>query len=292
MGYGMGVLKGMGITFRHMIETYTIGFKLQPSAAGDLPAPTGVAGGMPTVTGGMQTIQYPEEKLPVPERFRYLPFLLYDEEQGHERAHFDGVRCTACGICAKVCPPQCIWIVRSDDPETGRPIPEPAEFYIDIDICMNCGFCMEFCPFDAIKMDHDYELASYDRTTVHIHDHERLIKPFSYWKSIAPTTATEEAEARGGWEHIDVIKERKKREAAAARAAAAAQPAAAPAPQASTAAETPAAADVAAPVAEAVADAPAPVVDEAEEERKKAERLAKREAALARKKAKQEGGDN
>ena len=62
MGYGMGVLKGMGITFRHMIETYTIGFKLQPSAAGDLPAPTGVSGGMPTATGGLQPSQDPDEK--------------------------------------------------------------------------------------------------------------------------------------------------------------------------------------------------------------------------------------
>jgi NADH-quinone oxidoreductase subunit I len=241
-------------------------------------------------TKGIFTSMYPDEKIAVPERFRFVPFLVVNDDDHPDAPGADW--CTACGICAKVCPPQCIWIVRASDPNTGRPVPRPDEFYIDIDICMNCGFCMEFCPFDAIKMDHDYELASYDRTTVHIHDHERLIKPFSYWKSIAPTTATEEAEARGGWEHIDVIKERKKREAAAARAAAAAQPAAAPAPQASTAAETPAAADVAAPVAEAVADAPAPVVDEAEEERKKAERLAKREAALARKKAKQEGGDN
>ena len=71
-------------------------------------------------------------------------------------------RCTACGICAKVCPPQCIWIVRDKD-EKGKPVTRPAEFYIDASICMSCGFCAEFCPFDAIKMNHDYELAVYDR---------------------------------------------------------------------------------------------------------------------------------
>jgi NADH-quinone oxidoreductase subunit I len=47
--------------------------------------------------------------------------------------------------------------VRTNDPKPGGPVPEPAEFYIDVDICMNCGFCAEYCPFDAIKMDHDYE---------------------------------------------------------------------------------------------------------------------------------------
>jgi NADH-quinone oxidoreductase subunit I len=78
----------------------------------------------------------------------------------------------------------------------GRPKPEPEEFYIDIDICMNCGYCAEFCPFDAIKMDHDYELASYDRTKSHIHDKARLSKPISYWREIATDKADAEAAAR------------------------------------------------------------------------------------------------
>jgi len=116
-----------------------------------------------------------------------------------------------------VCPAQCIWIVRGSDPETGRPVSAPDEFYIDIDLCMNCGYCAEYCPFDAIKMDHDYELASYDRTSAHIFDLQRLSKEFRYWKEIAPTRAEQEAEARGGWEHKDVIKARKKAAAAAAK---------------------------------------------------------------------------
>jgi NADH-quinone oxidoreductase subunit I len=61
---------------------------------------------------------------------------------------------------------------------------------------MNCGYCAEFCPFDAIKMDHDYELASYDRTTAHIHDKARLSKPLSYWREIAPKKAEAEETAR------------------------------------------------------------------------------------------------
>ena len=111
------------------------------------------------------------------------------EEDG---SHQD--RCTSCGICAKVCPPQCIWIVRTDDPETGRPVPEPAEFFIDIDICMNCGYCAEYCPFDAIKMDHDFELSSFDRHAEHIYNKDKLSKPASYYAGIRPTNyAREEA---------------------------------------------------------------------------------------------------
>lgn len=74
---------------------------------------------------------------------------------------------------------------------------------------MNCGFCAEYCPFDAIKMDHDYELASYDRTSAHIHDKERLSKPLSYWQSIAPERARMEAEVRDAEK---AAKEKKKAE--------------------------------------------------------------------------------
>lgn len=190
--YGVGILKGLGVTLKHFVTTYlddihwlTRGgryynddaFKFRQSLK----------------TRGVITVMYPEEKLPVPERFRYVPFLVTDDPEPGQKWGHDW--CTSCGICAKVCPPQCIWIKRGKKPN-GRPKPEPEEFYIDIDICMNCGFCAEFCPFDAIKMDHDYELASYDRTTAHIHDKERLSKPISYWREIAPKKAAAEAAAR------------------------------------------------------------------------------------------------
>jgi NADH-quinone oxidoreductase subunit I len=144
-------------------------------------------------TKGVITVNYPEEKLPVPERFRFVPFLITDDPPPGQQWGHDW--CTSCGICAKVCPPQCIWIERGKQPN-GRPKPEPVQFYIDIDICMNCGYCAEYCPFDAIKMDHDYELASYDRTMAHIHDKERLSKPISYWRSIAPSRAADEERIR------------------------------------------------------------------------------------------------
>ncbi len=191
--YGTGILKGLGITLRHFVETYVedirwLGRRYYNSEAMEVRQGPDAR--------GIFTVQYPEEKLPIPEEFRFLPFLVYDEDEAGNKQD----RCTSCGICAKVCPPQCIWIVRSNDPETGRPVPEPVEFYIDIDICMNCGFCAEFCPFDAIKMDHNFELASYDRFVEHIFNKEELDKPTSYYASIRPTNYAREEVIRAGKE--------------------------------------------------------------------------------------------
>jgi NADH-quinone oxidoreductase subunit I len=186
---GMGIIKGMGVTLKRFVDTYLDDIRWFGKR---YYTEEGLAHRMSTDTRGIFTVQYPEEKLPVPEEFRFIPFLVYEEGPNGEKQD----RCTSCGICAKVCPPQCIWIVRTNDPNTGRPIPEPEEFYIDVDICMNCGFCAEYCPFDAIKMDHDYELAVYDRHAKNIYDKEKLSKPLSYYEAIRPSNYAREEAAR------------------------------------------------------------------------------------------------
>jgi NADH-quinone oxidoreductase subunit I len=176
--FGFGILKGLSVTLKRFVDTYLDDiawwgrryFKAE-----------GIAHRASKDSKGIFTVQYPEERLLLPEEFRFIPFLVYDEKEGGQKE----IRCTSCGICAKVCPPQCIWIVRTNDPHTGRPVPEPAEFYIDADICMNCGFCAEYCPFDAIIMDHDFEIASYERNVFNM---EKLLKPASYYKSVRPLT--------------------------------------------------------------------------------------------------------
>lgn len=190
---GLGIVRGLWVTFKHFILTY-----IEDIRAGKRRyyTPEGILSRTKSDVRGAFTIQYPEEKYPVPEEFRYIPFLVYEEGENGEKNY----RCTSCGICSKVCPPQCIWIVRTNDPVTGKPIPAPAEFYIDVDICMNCGLCAEYCPFDAIKMDHDYEIASYNRFADHIFNKERLGKPLSYYAQIRPQNfareeATRKAEA-------------------------------------------------------------------------------------------------
>jgi NADH-quinone oxidoreductase subunit I len=202
---GTGLLKGLSVTLKHFVNTYINDIRF---AGKKYLGQQQFEKRQGLQAEGIFTVEYPDEKLAVPERFRFVPFLVTEDTDHPERPGHDW--CTSCGICAKVCPPQCIWIVRGQNPDTGRPVPEPEAFFIDIDICMNCGFCAEFCPFDAIKMDHDYEISSYDRTSAHIHDKDKLSKPISYWRTIAPTTALEEAVVRGGWEHTDVIKAMKK----------------------------------------------------------------------------------
>jgi len=186
---GKGIIKGMGITLKRFVNTYIEDIKWLGKR---YYTEDGIAQRMSSETRGVFTIQYPEEKLPVPEEFRYIPFLIYEEGENGEKID----RCTSCGICAKVCPPQCIWIERTNDPKTGRPVPEPKEFYIDVDICMNCGFCAEYCPFDAIKMDHDYELSIYDRFGKNIFNKEKLSKPLTYYASIRPANFAREEKAR------------------------------------------------------------------------------------------------
>jgi len=184
--YGKGIIKGLGVTLKRYIGTYVddirwVGKRYYKTE--------GIAHRSSKDAKGIFTIQYPEEKLPSPEEFRFLPFLVYDEGESGERT----IRCTSCGICAKVCPPQCIWITRTTNPTTGRPVPDPAEFYIDADICMNCGLCAEYCPFDAIKMDHDYELASFSRNIMNL---QTLSKSASYYEEIRPINAAKENKAR------------------------------------------------------------------------------------------------
>ncbi len=187
--YGKGILKGLSVTWNRFWSTYLEDISWMLSGKKRYFTEEGIKHRSSKKARGIFTVQYPEEKLITPEEFRFVPFLVYDEGVEGKKE----IRCTSCGICSKVCPPQCIWIVRSNDPNTGRPIPEPTEFYIDADICMNCGFCAEYCPFDAIKMDHDFEIASYGRNVFNL---DRLLKPASYYAGIRPENYTREEEAR------------------------------------------------------------------------------------------------
>ena len=45
----------------------------------------------------------------------------------------------------------------------GKPQIYPARFDIDISVCMSCQICVEVCPFEAIKMDTEFELSTGDR---------------------------------------------------------------------------------------------------------------------------------
>ena len=181
----------------------------------------------------MTTVQYPEERIAPIENTRDFPFLVYDGKDP-----LAGLRCVACQICEKECPPKCIYIVKSHDKKpdfVGKPQIYPTRFDIDISVCMSCQICVEVCPFEAIKMDTEFELSTTDRFGGLLFDREHLSKSNEHYHKIHPTEAAE-VDSR-------LAEEKTKAEAkakAAAEAAAAKAAAAAAAPAASTSAATPA----------------------------------------------------
>jgi NADH-quinone oxidoreductase subunit I len=186
----------------------------------------------------LTTVQYPEERCAPAEAARVFPFLVYDGPEW-----LAGLRCVACQICEKECPPKCIYIDKSTDKKpdaVGKPQNYPTRFDIDVSVCMSCQICVEVCPFEAIKMDTEFELATDDRFGGLLHDRQQLAKPNEYYHQIHPT----EAAAVDGRLAAE-------RAAAEAKAKAAAEAAAAKAtPPAGTPPATPAAAaPIAAPAA-------------------------------------------
>jgi len=162
------------------------------------------------------TVQYPEEKIPAKENARNFPFLVFDGEDPQA-----GLRCVACQICEKECPPKCIYIVKSKDKKpdyTGKPQLYPATFDIDVSVCMSCQICVEVCPFDAIKMDQEFELSTTDRFAKLLLTKTTLAKPNAHFHQIHPTDA---AEVDGRLAEEKRKSEEKAKAAAAAKVAAA-----------------------------------------------------------------------
>ncbi len=161
---GTGILKGMAVTARNFLGSY---FEKER----------------------LTTVQYPEERVPLAENYRNFPFLVFDG--GDAQA---GLRCVACQICEKECPPQCIYIIKSKDKKPdyiGKPQFYPATFDIDISVCMSCQICVEVCPFEAIKMDKVFELSKRERFDALLMRKTELAKSNEYYHGIHPIEAAE-----------------------------------------------------------------------------------------------------
>ena len=128
--YVVEIAKGLKITFGKLLSNlwmhtlHAIGAKMDVAA--------GVA------------IQYPNVRRPYPPRYRGRHRLTL-KPNGE-------VKCTSCFLCATACPARCIYIeaCEHEDPEVEK---FPARYEIDTLLCIYCGYCVEACPVDAIRMD-------------------------------------------------------------------------------------------------------------------------------------------
>jgi NADH-quinone oxidoreductase subunit I len=185
----------------------------------------------------LTTVQYPEERLVQKANTRQFPFLVYDGDDWEK-----GLRCVACQICEKECPPKCIYIVKSKDKKPdykGQPQLYPLTFDIDISVCMSCQICVEVCPFESIKMDTKFELSTDDRFGGLLLTKDKLAKSNGYYQKMHPqdaaesdaVIAAEKAKAEAKAKATAEAKVKADAEAKAkAAAAAATAPIAAPAP--------------------------------------------------------------
>ncbi|MFH0988044.1 MAG: 4Fe-4S binding protein [Parcubacteria group bacterium] len=59
----------------------------------------------------------------------------------------DHAKCIACGMCSRVCPEGCVFLV-GDQALAGKVFYEK-----DLDYCKGCGICAEECPVKCISME-------------------------------------------------------------------------------------------------------------------------------------------
>jgi NADH-quinone oxidoreductase subunit I len=211
---GGGIFKGMAVTLRNFVGSYFYKERLTTNDYEWRPD-----GALPQSIG-----DYPKEEgeqlsdtTTVNHYSRNFPMLLHDTGEP-----MDTIRCVACQICERECPPQCIYIEKSTEKienADGKPQFYPAKFDIDVSVCMSCQICVEVCPFDAIVMNSQFELSTPDRFGGLLVRRDDLLKSNDYYHKIHP----QEAATRDQKMADDKAAKEAKKKAAAEKAKAAAE---------------------------------------------------------------------
>lgn len=133
-------IKGLSVTFKHLFASHNRRDILPASDDNYFRR-----------LEGTNTIQYPQQALPIPEVGRYQLDVEIDD-------------CIVCDLCAKICPVNCIDIEaikateaigQTSDGTTKRLY--AAKFDIDMAKCMYCGLCTIVCPTECIIMTNTYD---------------------------------------------------------------------------------------------------------------------------------------
>ena len=155
------------------------------------------------------TIQYPDERLQLPERERNRLFVNIDD-------------CIGCDQCARACPVNCIYLdtlkvvpgdivgrtgVTSNGKKKALFVPT---FTIDIAKCCYCQLCVFPCPTECIYMTDVFEFSEYER--------DKFIYEFT------DMTPEQTKEKKAKLEAYNKEQEEKKAAAAKAKAEEAAKP--------------------------------------------------------------------
>ncbi|MBU0496262.1 MAG: NADH-quinone oxidoreductase subunit I [Chloroflexi bacterium] len=140
---GIGVIKGLRVVLSEMVQTYI---------------------------RGPFTVQYPEERQEIPERFRGRHVWLYDIDP---ETNANVPRCVGCLACARACP-QGIIAIETERAEDRKRVVN--RFNIDLGLCMYCKLCVEACNFYALRMSQVFEMATYNRPSL-IWNKDQLLFP-------------------------------------------------------------------------------------------------------------------
>lgn len=139
VGSAAAIAKGMGVTLKEMLS--------------------------PAITE-----DYPDTPPSFQPRYRGRHILRRDEN-GLEK-------CVACFLCSAACPVDCIYIEAAENTDAVRISggERYAKVYnIDYSRCIFCGYCVEACPTDAITHGHEFELASFNTSTL-VYRKEQLLE--------------------------------------------------------------------------------------------------------------------